>query len=399
MPGKHRTPSGYQPQLTVQPGAWVTDAGLGVGEEERRIMARIHRRSFLTLAGAAGAAAAAGISAPWIARAATPIKFTLPWLPLGPYSYTFVAKAMGFWEKRGLDVTIDRGFGSGRVCVPVDQGQYDFGIIDLAVMMNCAGRGLDLVAVAGITPKSPVGIFSLKENDIRKPKDLEGQTVGFDVGSADFQLWPAFVKATGIDDRKVKKATLDSGVLNSALVNRQVKAVGNFFGSLAPTLWAQGLELNGILYADYGIKTFNHCVACKRATIERRPEICGNFIEGLLEGLKYVYLHPEESVAIHLESVKEFKDSSIVNAKVIEYGQACGTALGMDPAFKQHGLGFMEPSLIEQTAQSVVTYMGVTTLPKTASMFTNRFVGTVRLTDAEWRSTEERSRRYLPERA
>jgi NitT/TauT family transport system substrate-binding protein len=362
-------------------------------------MARIDRRSLITLAGAAGATGVMGISAPFVAQAATPIKFTLPWLPLGPYSFTFVAKAMGFWEKRGLDVTIDRGFGSGRVCVPIDQGQYDFGLIDLAVMMTCAGRGLDLVAVAGIWPISPVGIFSLKEYNIVKPKDLEGQIVGFDVGSGDFQLWPAFVKATGIDDKKVKKVTMDGPALNTALVDRQVKAIGNFFSSLAPTMWAQGLEINSILYADYGIKTLSISVACKRATIERRPEICKNFVEGLMEGLKYVHLNPEKSVAVHLESVKEFKGGSVTNEKVIEYGQACATAQGMVPAFKQHGLGYMEPGLVEQTAQSVVTYMGVTTLPKTASMFTNKFVGTVRLTDSEWKSTEERSRKYLPARA
>jgi hypothetical protein len=29
--------------------------------------------------------------------------------------------------------TIDRGFGSTKVCVPVDQGQYDFGLLDMAV--------------------------------------------------------------------------------------------------------------------------------------------------------------------------------------------------------------------------------------------------------------------------
>jgi NitT/TauT family transport system substrate-binding protein len=92
----------------------------------------------------------------------------------------------------------------------VDQGQYDFGILDLAMMMNCAARGLDLVAVAGIWPRSPVGIFSLKEYGITKPQELEGQTVAFDVGSGDFQLWPAFIKATGIDDKKVNKVTMDA---------------------------------------------------------------------------------------------------------------------------------------------------------------------------------------------
>jgi NitT/TauT family transport system substrate-binding protein len=385
---------------------WQTSDDLGVksrsygachGGETRDVnMARMDRRSFVRLAGAAGAI---GISAPRIARTATPIKLTLPWLPLGIFSFAFAAKAMGFWERRGLDVTIDRGFGSGRVCVPVDRGQYDFGIIDLAVMMNCAGRGLDLVAVAGIWPVSPVGIFSLREYNIVNPKDLEGQTVGFDVGSGDFQLWPAFIKATGIDDKKVKKASIDGGAVLKALVERQVKAIGYYFGGIAPTLWAQGMDLNSILYADYGIKMLSNVVACKRATIERRPEVCQNFVEGLMEGLRYVYLNPERSVALHIESVKEFRGGSVTNEKVIEYGQAVSTALGMVPAVRQHGLGYMEPALVEQTAQTVATYMGVTTLPETASMFTNKFIGAVRLTDTEWTSTEERSRKYLPKPA
>ena len=341
-------------------------------------MARLHRRSFLRLAGAAGAGSVLGVSAPAVVRAATAVKMTLPWLPLGTFSYAFVAKKMGFWEKRGLDVTIDRGFGSGKVCVPVDQGQYDFGILDLAVMMNCAGRGLDLVAVAGIWPRSPVGIFSLKEYGINKPKDLEGQTVAFDVGSGDFQLWPAFVKATGIDDSKVNKVTMDAAALIKVLVEKQVKAEGNFFGSIAPSLWAQGLEINSILYEDYGIKMLSNVVACKRGTIEKRPELCQGFVEGLMDGLKYVYLNPEKSVQLHLESVKEFQGGSIANQKVIEYGQAVSTALGTVPAFKKDGLGYMEPALVEQTARTVETYMGVKNLPKTDTMFTNKFVGSAK---------------------
>lgn len=362
-------------------------------------MARLDRRSFLTLTGAVGAAGALGISAPSIARAATAVKLTLPWLPLGTFSYAFVAKKMGFWEKRGLDVTIDRGFGSGKVCVPVDQGQYDFGILDLAVMMNCAGRGLDLVSIAGIWPISPVGIFSLKEYNIVKPKDLEGQTIAFDVGSGDFQLWPAFVKSTGIDDSKVKKVTMDASALIKSLVDKQVKVEGNFFGSIAPSLWAQGLQINGILYSDYGIKMLSNVVACKRSTIEKKPEFCKDFVEGLMEGLKYTYVNPEKSVDLHMESVKEFTGGSVTNKKVVEYGQDVGTALGMVPAFKDHGLGYMDPTLVAQTADTVRTYMGVKSLPKTDTMYTNKFVGTVNLTDAEWKRTEERSKKYLPKPA
>ena len=357
----------------------------------------LDRRSFLAAAGAAVSGGA--LAAPAIVRAATPVKMTLPWLPLGTFSYTFVAKKMGFWESRGLDVTIDRGFGSGKVCVPVDQGQYDFGILDLAVMLNCIGRDLDLVAIAGLWPRSPIGIFSLKEYNITSPKALEGERVAFDVGSGDFQLWPAFVKATGIDDGKVTKVTMDAAALIKALAEKQVKAEGNFFGSIAPSLWAQGLEINSILYEDYGIKMFSNAVACKRSTIEKRPDLCKSFVEGLMEGLRYVYLNPEKSVELHIESVKEFQGGSAANQKVIEYGQAVSTALGLVPSVKANGLGFMAPELVATTARTVATYMGVKTLPPVENMFTNQFVGSVKLSEADWDAVEKRAAKYLPRRS
>src|SRR5262249_24034066 len=102
-----------------------------------------NRRSFFKNAGAGAALGMLGLtsSATSGGGEAPQIKLTLPWVPLGTYTYPFVAKKIGAWQQRGLEVSIDRGFGSGKVCVPVGQGQYDFGLIDMAVMMNCAAKG------------------------------------------------------------------------------------------------------------------------------------------------------------------------------------------------------------------------------------------------------------------
>jgi NitT/TauT family transport system substrate-binding protein len=324
---------------------------------------------------------------------------TLPWLPLGTFSQSFVAQQMGFWKSRGLEVRIDRGFGSGKVCIPVDQGLYDFGIVDFASLLNCAARGVDIIAIAGLWPRSPVGIFSLQESRITSPKALEGQTVAFEAGSTDFQLWPAFVKATGIDDRKVTKLTLDADTLIKVLVQKQIKAEGNFFGSIAPSLWAQGLKINSLLYENFGIRTFSNVLACRRGTVERKPELCRAFVEGLMEGLRYVYLNPERSAQVHMDAVREFRDAGNTNRQVIEYGQAISTALGMVPAFKSQGLGFMDPQLLDDTVKIARTYLGVTNPPPVNTLFTNKFVGGVRLTDTEWTTVEQRSERYLPRRA
>ena len=123
------------------------------------------RRSFLAGTAATAATVTAGIPAAR-AQSQTKLKVTLPWIPHGGYTHVFVAKKLGFWEKRGLDVAIDRGFGSGEVCKTLGLGQYDFGSIDFGVMTNCVGKGLDLVAIGMLSPRSPLGIFSLPKKGI-----------------------------------------------------------------------------------------------------------------------------------------------------------------------------------------------------------------------------------------
>jgi len=355
-----------------------------------------HRRSFLKFAGLASTGAAFGIFRPAIVRASTPIKLTLPWLPLGTYSFTFVAKKLGYWEKRGLDLSIDRGFGSTKVCVPVDQGQYDFGLLDMAVLAGCAGRGLDLVGIAGIWPRSPIGIFSLKELNITEPKQLEGQSIGFDVGGGEFQLWPAFVKATGIDAGKVNIISMDAAGLMRAAADKKIKVIGNFFGSIAPTFWANRIDINAMFYEDYGVKMCSVIAACKRATIEKKPEVCKAFVEGLLEGLKFAYLNPEKAIDLHVESLKEFQGGAPATREVLFYGQEVGTSLGFVPSFKEHGLGTIDPQLAEVTRQSVETYMGIKNIPPVKDLYTNQFVGSVKLTAAEWTDVDQRVKKELP---
>jgi NitT/TauT family transport system substrate-binding protein len=358
----------------------------------------LHRRTFMKLAGLAGTSAAFGISAPAVLRAATtPIKLTLPWLPLGTFSFAFVGLKLGYWEKRGLDVKVDRGFGSTKVCVPVDQGQYDFGLLDLAVMSGCAGRGLDLVSIGVQWPKSPIGIFSLKEINITEPKQLEGQTIGFVVGGGEFQLWPAFVKATGIDASKIKIISMDPAGLMRAAADKQIKIVGNFFGSIAPTFWAKHLPMNAMFYEDYGVKMCSVVAACKRETIEKRPDVCKAFVEGMQDALKFVYLNPEKSIDLHIESLKEFQGGAPATREVLFYGQEVGTSLAFVPSFKEHGIGYLDPDLAKATRESVITYMGIKEVPPVEKLYTNKFINpSINLTAAEWTAVETRVKKELP---
>jgi len=56
----------------------------------------------------------------------------------------------------------------------------------------------------------------------------------------------------------------------------------------------------------------------------------------------------------------------------------------------------MDPTLVAATADTVKTYMGVTSLPALETMFTNKFIGSAKLTSQEWAEVEGRSSKYLP---
>jgi ABC-type nitrate/sulfonate/bicarbonate transport system substrate-binding protein len=351
------------------------------------------RRAFV---GGIAALAGSRLVGPAAAQAPAKVKFTLPWVPHGGYTHIFVAKKLGFWEKRGLDVTVDRGFGSGEVCKTLGLGQYDFGEIDLAVMMNCAAKGLELVAIGNVSPRSPVGIFWQPRAGIKKPKNLEGKKVGFATGSGDFQLWPAFVKATGIDDAKVQKVLMAPDVLVKSLVENQVDAVGNFYASIAPNLWAQGLDIDFMLYEQFGVKMYSLVFATRGKVAKEQPELCAKFMEGAMEGLAYAYTNPDQAIDIHLEMVKEYKGSP-TNRDVVKHGQGVMTAMGIVPEVEANGLGHMDAEMVRRTRETVMAYMGASGAPPAEALYTNAFVGKVKLSTADWARVKDSVKRYLPQ--
>lgn len=353
----------------------------------------LSRRRFLLGTAAALAAAPAAR-----AQGLTRVKFTLPWLPHGGFTHYFVARKLGLWEKRGLDVTIDRGFGSGEVCKTLGLGQYDFGEIDFGVMTNCAAKGLGLVGLGLIQPKATMGIFALAKKGLRRPRDLEGRKVGFATGSGDFQLWPAFVKANGIDDARVQKVFMGPPALIKALIEEQIDAEGNFYGSIAPSVWAQGLELTTMLYADYGVPIYGLTIATRPAVVQDRPEVCARLVDGAMEAMAWTYFNAEQAVDLHLEMVREYQGSP-TNRDVIKHGQGVRTAMALVPEFERHGLGVFDPAMVGRTRETVMTHMGAAEVPPADRLFTNAFAGTVKLTPAQWAQVRESVRRYIPVKA
>ena len=106
-------------------------------------------RSPLDRAALGAAAVAVGLSGAASAQDLLPVKFSLDWAFQGPQAPFLLALERGYFEEEGLDVTMDRGYGSGDVPVKVAAGTYDIGVADInpTIRLNAESPDSDLIAV------------------------------------------------------------------------------------------------------------------------------------------------------------------------------------------------------------------------------------------------------------
>jgi NitT/TauT family transport system substrate-binding protein len=340
------------------------------------------RRSVLK--GAAATAALGGLGSRASAQGTlTKLRAALPWTPMGCYAFAFVAEHNGYWRNRGLDVHVERGFGSGDTCKQVALGQYDYGIADFGAMVKVAGDGLPITCVGMGCHVSQVGVLSLKESNIVKPKDLEGKTLASTHGSTDATLWPGFVSATGVDASKVSISYMAAELRFRALLDKKVDAVGAFYSVDVPFFLAQKIPYNLMLYGQHGLPMYSTSLIARRDRVQSNPAQVKAFVEGALEGMKFTFLEPEKSVDIHLNMVKEYSGAP-TDRDMIRYGILINTAVSLAKYLETHGLGYMEREMIEATQEKIVKYMGLKTPLDPSLLYTNQFAGGVKLTTDEW---------------
>ena len=77
------------------------------------------------------------------AGASESVNLMLNWTPTADHSPFYYAKAQGWYEKAGIDLTIETGKGSGVSSLKVGSGGSPFGIADLATMLVAKSKGAD----------------------------------------------------------------------------------------------------------------------------------------------------------------------------------------------------------------------------------------------------------------
>ncbi|MFQ5915157.1 MAG: ABC transporter substrate-binding protein [Nitrospinota bacterium] len=359
---------------------------------KRRLV--ISRRSFLKATGGLAGVLAAGSAPPFIREAGASkrrkVTFALPWLLIGGHSFVFAAQQK-YWKDRGLDVSVSRGFGSGDTCKKVAAGQFQFGEASYGPLVATAAAGGDIVGIGVKLQRTPMCVVCRSDKNIKTPKDIEGKRFALAPGSGSAQLLPAFFRAAGVNGDKVEKSAVGPAAKVPMLMGDKADCVEIYYVSIAPLT----RKMNPVifLFADVGLKMLDLGLLTTSKMVRNEPQVCRDIAEGAMEALKLQILDPEAAINLMLQARPELKASPRVNL-VIDQGRT--NYLSLDPIIVEKGLGYMREVNQRETRENVLKYMGIKSAPPVEKLFTNRFVGSVKLTQGEYDRASSMAQRFAP---
>jgi NitT/TauT family transport system substrate-binding protein len=263
--------------------------------------------------GSAAKLIAAGIALPWATRtaasAADPETVRIGMLPVEATCVAYYAKDNGYFEKAGLDVSIEVNPSSASVASAVVSGTYDIGYATISTLASAHVKGLPLVIIAPagiVTPGLVIGgIVAPVRSSIQTAKDLNGKSFAVSGLNTLAEYQPeAWVDKHGGDSSTMRFIEMPLPEIVGALDAGRVDA-----GYLTEPFLSLGTKRNLVRM----LATGNDALAPRylasawyatSAWAQAHPEIVSRYAAALAEAGRWANANPAKvvvSVAAHLK--------------------------------------------------------------------------------------------------
>lgn len=174
--------------------------------------------------GSDGGTPSAGSASSTTAERTTPLGLTLDFAPNAVHTGLYVAQERGLFRDANLAVRI-RVPGSGADGAKLlAAGRTDLAVMDIHDVALAREEGADLVAVGAIVQRPLAAV--LASPSVRRPRDLEGRTVGVTGLPSDDAALDQIVRGDGGNPRRVERATIGFEAVPSVVSGKVAAAIG-----------------------------------------------------------------------------------------------------------------------------------------------------------------------------
>lgn len=228
-----------------------------------------------------------------IGQTLRPVTLQLRWSHQFQFAGYYAAKAMGYYEDVGLDVSFrERRPGMDNV-EEVLAERAQFGVGDSELLLDVS-HGKPLVVLGVIFQHAPNIILSRADSKIQTPEDLRGKRLMI-IDSNATSLW-AMLARVGIapDELQLQRLTWST----RELINGETDAMSAYLTSQPYELKSRGIPVNIIRPITYGIDFYGDNLFTTRDLAEKDPQLVEKFAQASFRGWKFAMEHPEQTITI-----------------------------------------------------------------------------------------------------
>ncbi|HEX9462955.1 MAG TPA: ABC transporter substrate-binding protein [Alphaproteobacteria bacterium] len=308
------------------------------------------------------------------AETLTPVKFRLDWVWQSPQSIWTLAYERGYFKEEGLDVTIDRGYGSPDNMAVVAAGTYDITFSDINYMaeFNTRNPASKLISVFVVYDGLLATVITRKGNGINTPKDLEGKVIGAPLGTGGRTLFPAFAKVNGIDEKKVSWQTISPQLQDQQFAQGQFDAIAGFATTSLLNLKQLGVDRNTLTtfnFFNYGLDLYGSALIVRRDYAEANPETLRKFLRVTMRGMKDMLADKKAAVL----SLKKRDPMLNVDIEIDRLDLMIEMGL-KTPSVDQYGVSYVDPVRMNRAMAIVADAFNLSPVPTVDDMFTDKYL-------------------------
>jgi NitT/TauT family transport system substrate-binding protein len=285
-------------------------------------------KSFLALLIAAGILGGAADRA----IASDKIVFGTNWLAQAEHGGYYQAKAEGFYDAAGLDVSIKMGGPQVNTAQLLITGALDFAMISNSfIPINMVKENIPYVAVASMFQKDPQVLMAHPELGLKTLSDIKGRPVAISTDAMD-TYWKFLEVGYGFTPDQIRPYSFDVAPF---LVNKSLIQQG-YLTNEPFRVMENGVKPQVFLLADYGYSSYSELLMCSKKLVQERPDIVQKFVDASIKGY-YTFLHGPHAKALALikQQNPDYTDKAASDAikamasyGLLESGSAKGMGIG-----------------------------------------------------------------------
>jgi NitT/TauT family transport system substrate-binding protein len=255
---------------------------------------------------------------PALAQGKDKVVLLLNWYTYSEHAPFYLGKAKGYFDKEGIDLDIQEGRGSAITVQAVAAGTAQFGYADVPTMMKAASKGAPVEAVGVALQTSPMSVMCFADKNIRKPADLKGRTVAVTPGDSMSQIWPLFLKKTGIKDSEFKTVAGDAQTKLNAVINGQADCLLGYVMDQAIKLQdATHKDVYPIRFADYGVNMVSSGIIVQKDWLKSHEDLTRRFLRAAQHAMEDAAKDPAAAVDAMLAAKPKsgVRDTAVIGMK------------------------------------------------------------------------------------